>query len=316
MYILMKNFGLQHIHEQEALKFEARILRKAALKNKSRDITYFNDMDHNQTEAKKTAFEIGNEDIKLLLKEGAQEYFKKEFPDIKNAFLKKLEAVVCMDEGCAHRDYNGEGKLCLAGSGILYPASSEEERIQKVAELLVAQGIIDITSHEGCGATGLAYKRDFPGANPTPKQIEDYGKDWARKLAEEIGRMGYEEKYDHITAEEMERPKEFHNARVVYYDGIGGFNPNKEVGLPMGFVISREFVPAEYVVEELKVAVNIAFGHHGFGDLFSSEMPFVVIPMAGTEEKMEILKKEIKDVLTENKNFKNGKIKVDGSVIK
>lgn len=267
------------------------------------------------SEAKHVAFEAENEDIALLTKEGAQEYFKKEFPDLNRAFLQKLKAVVCMDEGCAHKDYGGEAKFCLAGSGILFPAGSEEERVKKVAELLASVGVTDVTSHEGCGAAGLAYKMDFPSAHPTPEQIEDYARDWARKVAEELGRMGHEESYNHILAEEMERPAEFHNARVVYFDGVGGFNPNKEVGLPMGFVISRKFVPAEYAAEELKVAANIAFGNHGFGDLFSSDLPFTVIAMASSQEELELLKKEAESALNENKNYQDKKIKIDGIVV-
>ncbi len=226
-----------------------------------------------------------------------------------------MEAVVCMDEGCAHRDYNGEGKLCMAGSGILFPAASEEDRVKKVAELFLSIGVTDVTSHEGCGAAGLAYKRDFPGTAPTAEQIEAYAKDWARKVAEEIGRMGHQEKYDHIAAEEMERPKGFHNARVVYYDAIGGFNPNKEVGLPMGFVISRKFVSSGYAQEELKVATSIAFSHHGFGDLFSSELPFIIIPMANTNDELANLKNEIDGALKENKDYGDGKIKIEGLLI-
>jgi hypothetical protein len=113
----------------------------------------------------------------------------------------------------------------------------------------------------------------------------------------------------------MERPVEFHNARVVYYDGVGGFNPNKEIGLPMGFVIERAFLPIEYVAEELKVAVNIAFGHHGFGELFTAEHPFVIIALGKSAEEAEKLKQEIISTISSNENYSNGKIKVDDIMI-
>lgn len=268
-----------------------------------------------QTVDKKIAFETENDEIKTLLNDGAEKYFKQEFPDLKHAFVRDLKCVVCMDEGTAHKDYGGESKFCMAGSGILFPAQTEDERVQKVAKMFIDLGISEVTSHEGCGAAGLAYKRDFPDAKPTPEQIEEYGKNWVRKVAEEMGRLGHEENFNHIPADEMERPAEFHNARVVYYDSVGGFNPNKEIGLPMGFVIERQHVPAEYAQEELKVAANIAFGHHGFGNLFSPELPFVIIVLASNQQDLENLKKEVEKTLTGNENLKERKIRVDGAVI-
>lgn len=265
---------------------------------------------------KQSAWEAENDEVKTLLNDGADKYFKQEFPDLKHSFLSKLECVVCMDEGTAHKDYGGESKFCMAGSGILFPANSEEERIQKVAKMFIDLGISEVTSHGGCGAAGLAYKRDFPDAkSTTPEQIEEYAKNWARKVAEEMGRLGHEENFGHIATEEMERPAEFHVARVVYYDCIGGFNPNKEIGLPMGFVIERKHEPAEYAQEELKVAADIAFGHHGFGDRFSKDLPFVIIVLAASQDEVQNIKKQIEETLKENKNLKEGKIKIDGAVV-
>lgn len=127
-------------------------------------------------------------------------------------------------------------------------------------------------------------------------------------------RQNSEAEYFHIAAEEMERPAAFHIARVVYFDAMGGFNPNKEVGLPTGFVIERKFVPAEYALAELKVAINIAFGDHGFGALFTKENPLVIIILAGTTE-MENIKKEITEAIKDIKHFQEGKIKIDGVII-
>lgn len=264
---------------------------------------------------KNEAWDAGLPDHKLLAAEGAEQYFKKEFPDLKHAFLKDLKSVVCMDEGCAHKDINGEAKFCMAGSGMLYPAANEEARIKAVAELFSEIGAVDITSHGGCGAAGLAYKRDFPDNNPTAEQIEDYAKDWAKKVAAEMGRLGHEESYTHILAEDMERPVEFHTARVVYYDNIGGFNPNKEVGLPMGFVIERKFETPEYALEELKVAVDIAFGRHGFEGRFTNDFPFIIIVLAENEAELANTKKEAGSALAQNKYFQEGKIKIDGMIV-
>jgi len=60
---------------------------------------------HNEKDldsAKVIAWHAKDECIKSLKNKTAEIYFQTEFPDLKQAFLKKLEAVVCMDEGCAH----------------------------------------------------------------------------------------------------------------------------------------------------------------------------------------------------------------------
>lgn len=44
-----------------------------------------------------------------------------------------------------------------------------------MAELFIKLGIKDISSHVGCGAAGLAYKRDFPDKKEAgPEEIEVY----------------------------------------------------------------------------------------------------------------------------------------------
>lgn len=277
---------------------------------------------HTVDDDKRVAWEAESKEMAEFYSLGASEYLKKEFTDLKHAFLPNLVCAACIDEGTAHKDIGGEAKFCLAGSGILYPAANEEERIQKVAALFNSLGIKNVTSHGGCGAAGLAYKRDFPDSSPKPEEIEQYAKDWVRKVAEEIGqqsqaanRQGQAVKCQHIEAGDMERPPEFHTARVVYYDGIGGFNPNKEIGLPMGFVIERKFVSPEYAAEELNVVVNIAFGHHGLGDLFTSESPFTIIPMAGSEEELDKLNSEIQEAIKNSPQYQAGKVKIDGTVI-
>lgn len=249
---------------------------------------------------------------------GAGVFFEREFPDIKRAFTDRQKLVVCMDEGTAHKDINGENKFCLAGSGILFSAENENDRLEKVAALLIDRGVSDISSHGGCGAAGLAYHRDFPDAakqDNLPEKIEKYAREWSDKLTNKIREIGHPAERVHILSEDMERPVEFHNARAVYFDGVGGFNPSKEIGLPMGFVIERAYLPPEYAAEELKVAASIAFGHHGFGEMFTSAEPFVIIVFAKNEEELNSLKTEAASALASDKNFVAGKIKLDGLVV-
>jgi hypothetical protein len=275
-------------------------------------------MDNQILKEKVITFESENPDLEKLYELGAMSYFEREFPDIKRAFKGAQKCAVCMDEGTAHKDINGEAKFCIGGSGILFTADNEESRLEKVAKLMIEQGVTNITSHGGCGAAGIAYKRDFPDADVhenLPLKIEEYAKKWSDKLADKIKELGHPAERTHILAEDMERPVEFHNARVVYYDAIGGFNPNIEIGLPMGFVIERAYLPVEYANEELRIAVNIAFGSHGFEKLFSTTFPFVIIIFAKDENELERIKNEVSAVLNQNENFKQGKIKIDGAVI-
>lgn len=79
-------------------------------------------MSHN--EEKQIAWQNEQKDMEILMKDGAQNYFTREFPDLKHAFLPKLSCAVCMDEGMAHKDVNGAAKFCLACSGILFPAQN------------------------------------------------------------------------------------------------------------------------------------------------------------------------------------------------
>ena len=274
-------------------------------------------MDNHEAE-KKIAWEAELESHRQLAKDGAKEFFAKEFPDLKHAFLEHLETVCCMDEGTAHKDLSGEAKFTLAGSGILYPAASEEERLQKVVEKMIELGVENITSHGGCGAAKLAYQRDFLGIDPdsiTKQMVDDYAKAWSKKLSDKLKELGHASEFKNIELSDLERPAEFHTARMAYFDAVGGFNPNKEIDLPLGFVIERKFLPADYAAEELKVAVQIAFGDHGFDKLFTEETPFIINVFAADENELEKIKNEVAAVLADNEYFKDKRVKIDGLVI-
>ncbi|TAN33622.1 hypothetical protein EPN28_02345 [Patescibacteria group bacterium] len=245
----------------------------------------------------------GQEVMRKIYEQGTEKYLKN-LPEWGKCFVNTHECVVCMDEGVAHKKMGGLTKFPMAGSGILFPASSEAERLKKTAGLMKNLGVSEITSHGGCGAAGLAYKRDNQGTEPTSEQMDNLAIDWAKKLADKLGA-----RYRHVALTEMARPAEFHSARVVYFDGTGKFNPSAD-GLPMGFVISRAYLPAEYATEELKVAVNIAFGHHGFGELFTTENPFVIIVLGSGE-----LADEATAAFKDDKNYLEGRIKVESVTV-
>jgi predicted ATP-dependent Lon-type protease len=49
--------------------------------------------------------------------------------------------------------------------------------------------------------------------------------------------------------------------------------------IPDGFIISRYYLDPAYAKEELAVALSIAMGHHGFGEKFTKENPFIIAPI-------------------------------------
>jgi hypothetical protein len=235
--------------------------------------------DSREVVAKKEKEWTGQQELMgQLLTQGAKHFFSQEnMSGIEDSFVEKKDQVCCMDEGTAHID-DGENKLAMAGSGILFPATSWDERLERVADLYIQSGVYKITSHEGCGAAGLAWKRDGEKAGTGFDNPDDYGKAWVRDLerviSQKLQAVGKEIKVSaaHVNSGEMVRPKEFHSARAVWFDATGKFNPHLLEGkLPKGFLIDFHISndngvndeEKEYPFVELRVAVNIALGDHG-----------------------------------------------------
>ncbi len=235
-----------------------------------------------------------NETMRAILKNGVEAYAR-DIPNLEVAFAGREAKLCCMDEGTTR------GDMRSAGSGIL------TEGAERAAFLsaLKAAGIKEVTSHEGCGAASLFRKKhglDHLSADEVAIQE-------AKKIAEELG-VPYT---GHIT--DLSRPKEFHNARVVYYDATGRFNPSKLRELPPGFVISRRYMTPEQAQSEVKIAASIAFGDHGFGRKFSSREPLLVVPIGDATEAAfdrEVLESELTAVARELSEDDQSRVKIDG----
>ena len=182
----------------------------------------------------------------------------------------------CMDEGTP-------GGYHYAGSGIL------REKEEVVAEFKAA-GVKKITSHDGCGAAALYAKAN--GIDVSEADV--YGKKFAQEIAARLGLP-----YEHISAEQMNRPKEFHVSRIAYYDGTGRFDYQAAKELPAGFIISRGIQKDSASIEEAKVAFNIATGDHGFADKINTENPFVFVVVGKTEEEVNRLTSELSGLVNE-----------------
>ncbi len=224
----------------------------------------------------KQEWERQNPLFQKIRETGVREYFEN-LPNLDKAFQLRDHSLRCIDEGTP-------GGIHMAGSGILSETGALE---------LAKQAKIDgVYSHEGCGAAALYAKQ----AGLDVSKSDEIGIEWSKKLAELAG-VSYK---GHLVFSQMSRPGDYHTARVVYFDGSGNFDPTAIDGVPNGFVISRRFLESFYALQELQVAINIAFGHHGLGNNFTSEDPLWVVTVgdnALSEVNLESLTKEIDGIV-------------------
>lgn len=210
----------------------------------------------------------------LKLKEiGGQKYFN-ETENISEAFSLSNTDLRCIDEGTA-------GGIHLAGSGILLNINQAEEVCKKAQ-------VSGIYSHAECGAASIYAKRE----NLDEEESDEFGIEWAKTLAEKL-KVPYK---GHIEIEKMARPSGLHIAVAAYYDGTGQFDNSKIASLPKGFVIDRKYLDSDYGKIELKTAIEIAFGSHGFGQKFNQETPFSVIVLGDNKEILETITNEAREV--------------------
>jgi len=203
--------------------------------------------------------------FRAIYDKGAEEYLMSH-PSMRSVFYGCNGIVSCIDEGTPH------GDIRFAGSGIL------NEKIREILDRERERGnLTRITSHDECGAARLFVQSKGLDISTA----DGLGRKFAKYLAEELG-----VKHVHIGIEDMERPSGLHIARFVYFDGTGRFNPSKLNGgfIPAGFVVSRGYLDAETAVNEAKLAVGIATGVHGFGELITPDKPLIIVPVGHPKE--------------------------------
>ena len=230
-------------------------------------------MNKNEIQEEKIAIFEEQKKIFQKIKDGGFEKYANSLEKIGDYFILKDIAVRCIDEGTP------EG-LHSAGSGILRDKA-------EVASAFKKAGVTEITSHDGCGAAKLYAK----AKGLDESKADEYGKQWSEEIAKELGIP-----YRHIPAEEMQRPKEFHIARVAYYDGTGTFNFGDGKTFPPGFIISRKIQSEQDSLAEAGVTLDIAFGDHGFGSLITETDPFIFVVIGKDKEDMELIKKELRNL--------------------
>ncbi len=218
--------------------------------------------------------------IRELQQLGARKLFLKN-KNIRQAF-RGSETLTCGDEGITFGIHS-------PGSGVLLSDDMCRRMVQRAE-------ITELTGHDNCGAFALA----FPNIAKEDRNrvCREYNKGRANV---------YGLSYRHLTAEEMNRPKTFHNAVAIYYDGTGEFN--RIEGLPPGFVISRYYSPA--AEEELKRYMTIAMGNDGLGSFFSTHTPLHVIALAHPTDRQFSLKRLQQEIYRVAKGHGN-RVVIDG----
>jgi len=230
----------------------------------------------NQLAEKQKSFELQQPLMEQIYKDGFAGYVET-LPNLPEAFdlaKHRLDnhsaCICCMDEGTPWGVH-------AAGSGLLLSAEEFEDYTHMAKPDA-------ISSHAGCGA-GKIYCQQHGLPEGNSDQI---ARQWAEATAKKYGLP-----HVHIPMEEMQRPPDFHVARVCYYDGTGRLNNDPAVGLPSGFVVSRSHLGEARGLEEVKVAAEIIFGQHGFGELLTKDQPFVVAAVASDNFQLQQMIEEL-----------------------
>ncbi len=234
--------------------------------------------------------------------EKTQEFFDN-LPEFKEAFKEDSgeSALVCIDEGMnIEIPKNGRRKIRIAGAGMLMFEKMTDDEIK---DFLDKNEIKKIITHKKCGASGIHLRECGKiGTHHTRCWAEEFKKRYPDYDLE------YEHESDHIHIEDMNRPEEFHDARIVFVDLAGGFDPSGIESIPKGFVVSGKAVmktdliadKLKLILEEAELSANIALGDHGFGDKFEKE-PFLIVPIVESKTEVAAAENDFEKIIERNK---------------
>jgi hypothetical protein len=258
-------------------------------------------MDYGLTDLKREYFDRQNPVLNEIYGMGAGKYFSG-LPGIHDTFTRCNFVVSCMDGGTPH------GDIRLPGSGVLENYKVALGQLTRIAETARKEGKkLTLTSHSHCGAGKI--KAAEIGKDPSE------GDAVARKIITEWARTLGAAHY-HIFESGMERHPDIHDERVLYVDAIRNFSPRELKGAPKGFALSCPQIPTiEGVKRYTDLALKIAMGPHGIGELTSPNQPFVVIPMAARKKILESMVGTLGPIVREhNRTAGQENIIIDGFV--
>ncbi len=183
----------------------------------------------------------------------------------------------CMDEGVVRMSIGDRQppEIRLAGAGIMLGQLLTVSRDITV-KLIKDHGLALISHHRDCGAGAAMASAGENG--------DAVVKGFATSVATEAGIK--------VVCAPLDRVPHHHKAAAHYYCSVP-FAPTDD--LPAGFVTSRFAVTREYGKRELRLAIDIAFGDHGFGELFTPERPYVIAVVASPGQQY-LYKQEAEEV--------------------
>ncbi len=202
------------------------------------------------------------------------------------------DCVFCMDGRVAPKE-NG---VAVAGSGLLL--KDDDEAKEFFVSELRSRGVKKVFLHEDCGAVGLYAKIK----NISLEQAEKDAQQWAEELTELLGGN--------------EKPKklpvalDFHNEQLVYITFTNNFCIKNAPDFPTGFQVDANVVSFENVLAQVKVAINIACGSHGFCERFTKDSPFTIVFVTKDKNELSEMKrnKDVSSLVSEM----DGRVVVDG----
>jgi len=248
--------------------------------------------------------------IKNFFVSSDNDYFYTIDKNVENEPKNKLK-ICCIDGRIQAIDkrayYIREG-----GSGIL--RKNELDIIADTyKELARSLGVerVEITRHSSCGAEVKSGLRE--------EEIIEHHENLKNKLQEEIGKEVCLNTIDQNSLEGVLLDG-MHSERAFYFVEDDFFNPEQYSDiLPRGFVFhSACSADREYQKANVHIALGIAFGKHGFGELFSSEEPFLLLGIGNGSEVIKQAKDKLNEVkesfVEKDKNFED-KIFVGGIML-
>ncbi len=211
---------------------------------------------------------------------------------------------------CSDGRVNGDSmlsqneKLGLAGSGILFSSSENEEFVKNNKGKLKI-----VTSHDECGAGAIKFADMLKKGESLPEGVrtsDELAQYFAKKQAALLGA-----EYHHL--EKKDFSAEIHNERMVIIDGTARFNTHQVPDLPPRFISAALGlgVEVDYVAREAEVLAGISLGDHGFDSRFTVENPFYIIIFATGQKQLT----DLGEALTNFMLSSQGRVKIVGMVV-
>ncbi len=196
--------------------------------------------------------------IDMILEEGLEAYI----PLHSSMFFKNAPMNIACIDGRVNRR-----RIAIAGSGVLW---NDEER-ENVINYIKNSGITikAVLRHQSCGAEAL-FKNQLLQEGKTEEEAEA---EVVRRITALANGLGVEVSRGQAGMVHLHQ----HPERSLFVIGTDVFDITRLPGL-YPFQLNARFCPSpEVIVDRVKLAMQIASGHHGFGpDRFTSETPFVV----------------------------------------